>query len=76
LIMSMVPLCSMGTPAPPQFSAAMLPAGWASWVSFGLILGVLQGYLAHKKTPTPLGPPEDPRHRLTVVFYGGTFTCK
>jgi len=24
----------------------------------------LQGYLAHKKTPTPLGPPEDPRHRL------------
>jgi len=21
----------------------------------------LQGYLAHKKTPTPLGPPKDPR---------------
>ena len=26
----------------------------------------LQGYLAHKKTPTPLGPPKDPRHRPTV----------
>jgi len=26
----------------------------------------LQGYLAHKKTPTPLGHPKDPRHRLTV----------
>ena len=25
-----------------------------------------QGYLAHKKTPIPLGPPEDPRHRPTV----------
>jgi hypothetical protein len=26
----------------------------------------VQGYLAHEKTPTPLGPPEDPRHRPTV----------
>ena len=26
----------------------------------------LQGYLAHKETPTPLGPPLDPRHRPTV----------
>jgi len=26
----------------------------------------LQGYLAHKKTPTPLPTPYDPRHRLTV----------
>ena len=26
----------------------------------------LQGYLAHEKSPTPLGPPEDPRHRPTV----------
>ena len=24
----------------------------------------LQGYLAHKKTPNPLEPPKDPRHRL------------
>jgi len=23
-------------------------------------------YLAHKKTPTPLGPPYGPRHRATV----------
>jgi hypothetical protein len=28
-------------------------------------LGV-QGYLAHKKTPTPLGTPWDPRQRPTV----------
>ena len=26
----------------------------------------LQGYLAHKKTPNPLGPPRDPRQRPTV----------
>ena len=26
----------------------------------------VQGYLAHKQTPTPLGPPSDPRHRPTV----------
>ena len=26
----------------------------------------VQGYLAHKKTLTPLGPPLDPRHRPTV----------
>ena len=26
----------------------------------------LQGYLAHKKTPTPLRAPQDPWHRLTV----------
>ena len=26
----------------------------------------LQGYLAHKKTPTPLGPPWDPRYWPTV----------
>ena len=25
-----------------------------------------QGYLTHKKTPTPLGPPQDPRHMPTV----------
>jgi len=26
----------------------------------------VQGYLAHKKTPTPLGPPQGPRHMPTV----------
>ena len=26
----------------------------------------VQGYLAHKRTPTPLGPSYDPRHRPTV----------
>ena len=33
--------------------------------------GGLQGYLAHKKTPTPLGSPEVPRHKATVGSYGG-----
>ena len=39
----------------------------------------LQGYLAHKKTPTPLGPPEDPGPRpavgsqsVTVSYERGT----
>ena len=27
---------------------------------------MVHGYLAHKKTPTPLGPPQDPRRRPTV----------
>ena len=31
-------------------------------------------YLAHKKTPTPLGPPQDPRHRPKVVSYGGALS--
>ena len=26
----------------------------------------VQGYLAHKNTPTTLVPPQDPRHRPTV----------
>ena len=30
----------------------------------------VQGYLAHKKTPTHLGPPQDPRQRSTVGSYG------
>ena len=31
---------------------------------------VLQGYLAHTKTPPPLGPPWGPRHRPTVGSWG------
>ena len=27
---------------------------------------LVQGYLAHKKTPTPLGQPYDPRHSPSV----------
>ena len=34
----------------------------------------LQGYLAYKKTPTPLGPPQDPRHRPTAGSLGGAFS--
>ena len=34
----------------------------------------VQGYLAHNKTPPPLGPPQGPRHRLTVGSYGGAFS--
>ena len=31
----------------------------------------IQGYLAHKKPPPPLGPPQGPMHRTTVGSYGG-----
>ena len=31
------------------------------------------GHLAHKATPTPPGPPQDPRPRPTVVSRGGAF---
>ena len=41
----------------------------------GLGVTGIQGYLAHKKTPTPLGPPQDPRHRPTLGSYGGAFSC-
>ena len=37
------------------------------------LLGV-QGYFAHKKTSTPLGPPEDPRHRPAVGSEREAFT--
>ena len=40
------------------------------------VLGRVQGYLAHKKKPTLLGPFEDPRHRPTVGFDGGASSCK
>ena len=30
----------------------------------------LQGYLAHKKTPTPLAAPQDPFHRPTCRVLG------
>ena len=33
----------------------------------------IQGYLAHTKTPIPLRPPCDPRHRPTADSKGGAF---
>ena len=33
----------------------------------------IQGYLAHKKPPTPLGPPKGPTHSPTVGSQGGRF---
>ena len=42
----------------------------------GLRLRVVQGYLAQKKTPTPLSSPYDPRHRPTVGSSGGAFSCQ
>ena len=36
----------------------------------------VQGYLAHTKTPTPLGPPKDPRHRPTVGSSGGAVSYR
>ena len=35
--------------------------------------GFSRGYLAHKKPPTPLGPPEDTGHRPYMVLGGGRF---
>jgi hypothetical protein len=38
-------------------------------------LQVLHGYLAHTKTPTPLGLPEEPGHGTTVhLVYKETYT--
>ena len=34
----------------------------------------LQGYLAHKKTPTPLGQPYGPGRIPTVGSWGGAFS--
>ena len=34
----------------------------------------VQGYLAHKKEPPPLGPPYDPRYRPTEGSQGGAFS--
>ena len=31
-----------------------------------LIAHTVQGYIAHKEAPPPLGPPQDPRHSSTV----------
>ena len=36
----------------------------------------LQGYLAHKKPPPPLGPPEGPRHEPTAGSQGGAVVCE
>ena len=33
----------------------------------------IQGYLAHTKTPPPLGPPKEPRHGPNVRSYGVEF---
>ena len=34
--------------------------------------GGVQGYLAHEKTPLPLGSPQVPRHKANVGSYGGS----
>ena len=53
-------------PAPLSLALAKLSdqdglAVFTSWYA-----QTLQGYLAHKKQPPPLGSPQDPRHRPTV----------
>ena len=35
-----------------------------------MVAVLAQGYLPHKKSPDPLGPPQEPRHGPTVGFYG------
>ena len=34
----------------------------------------VQGYLAHKKSPTPLGPPQGPMLSRTAGSLGGAFS--
>ena len=41
----------------------------------GLLLS-LQGFLAHTKSPTPPGPPKDPRHRPTVGSWDGALSSE
>ena len=49
-----VRLCwELEEPKGPKGSSSLDPLGWAGALALVLIL---QGYLAHKKTPTPLGP--------------------
>ena len=36
-------------------------------------IAYLQGYLAHKNTPIPLAPPQNPMHIPTVGSHGGLF---
>ena len=36
----------------------------------------LPGYLADKKTPTPIETPQDPGHRPTAGSWGSAFSCK
>ena len=36
----------------------------------------IQGYLARQKMPSPLGPPNDPRHRSTIGSQGCAFSYK
>ena len=41
--------------------------GLITWIEISTVkMTLVQGYLVHKKTPAPLGPPYDPRHRPTV----------
>ena len=47
------------------FQVALYLPSYSLSISLSRALGV-QAYLAHKKTPTLLGPPWDPRHRPTV----------
>ena len=37
--------------------------------------GPLQGYLAHKKLPPSLGPPQGPRHSPTIESKGVAVSC-
>ena len=48
-------------------------ASWRTRSYCGACVGAsdIPGYLAHKKTHTPLGSPQGPKHRPTVVSWGG-----
>jgi hypothetical protein len=59
---------------------ALAFGGKSFWVvpsrSFPGLTLFVQGHLAHKKTPTPLGPPYDPRHWPTVGSQGAVSSCE
>ena len=50
-----------------MFQGTICPTSQAQWEA------EVQGYLAHKKLPPPLGPPYGPRHMLLQVPKGGRF---
>ena len=58
-------------PPQPRQSLSMAPPPPLRYQGMGLIKSdSVQGYLAHKKMPTPPGSPREPRHSPTVGSYG------
>ena len=63
---SLAPSHLESTPAETGLETSRLKTALHREQSTRLQLGTLQGYLAHKKQPPPLRPPQGPRHNPTV----------